>query len=322
MKVEKDVSPLADKDTITKAYMQDHETFADVFNFLLYDGKQIIKPEQLRPLDTAAIALPYGESEMPVPVQKYRDILNMVTAMEDDDTAYLLLGIENQSDMHYAMPVRDMLYDALQYVQQIEFAARSHRQGSVKPESKAEFLSGFYRTDRLLPVVTLTLYFGADEWTAPKSLHEMLSVKDENILKFISDYRMNLIAPADIADEDFAKFHTELNQALKYVKYSKDKQKLRQMMQEDAAYKTVTRRTADMVNIVTGSNLRYTDGEERVDMCEAIEEMRKDAMNEGKIEGILSTLSDLVRKGLLTLAQAAEQAGMTVPEFEAKAGLR
>lgn len=94
------------------------------------------------------------------------------------------------------------------------------------------------------------------------------------------------------------------------------------MMQEDAAYKTVTRRTADMVNIVTDSNLRYADGEERVDMCEAIEEMRKDAINEGKIEGILSTLSDLVRKGLLTLAQAAEQAGMTVPEFEAKAGLR
>ena len=29
----KDVIPLADKDTITKDYMQDKETFADAFNF-------------------------------------------------------------------------------------------------------------------------------------------------------------------------------------------------------------------------------------------------------------------------------------------------
>ena len=37
---------MADKDTITKKYMQDKVTFADVFNFLLYDGEQVIKPDQ------------------------------------------------------------------------------------------------------------------------------------------------------------------------------------------------------------------------------------------------------------------------------------
>ena len=35
---------MADKDTITKDYMQDSETFADAFNFLIYGGKQAIKP--------------------------------------------------------------------------------------------------------------------------------------------------------------------------------------------------------------------------------------------------------------------------------------
>ena len=44
-------------------------------------------------------------------------------------------------------------------------------------------------------------------------------------------------------------------------------------------------------------------------------------MEKGKIEGMIQTLSDLVRKGLITLQQASEQAGMTVPEFRSKAGI-
>ena len=60
-------------------------------------------------------------------------------------------------------------------------------------------------------------------------------------------------------------------------------------------------------------------------MCKIIEDMREEAREqgkiegriEGKIEGTLSTLIDLVKKGLLTPAQAAEQSDMTVDEFGA-----
>ena len=129
---------MSDKDTITKDYMQDKEIFADAFNFLLYGGRQVIKPEQLRPLDTTSIVLPYGDDSKPIPVQKYRDILKMVTAMEDDKAAYMLLGIENQSEIHYAMPVRNMLYDSIQYVAQVEETAKSHKMGDRMPETRAE----------------------------------------------------------------------------------------------------------------------------------------------------------------------------------------
>lgn len=52
---------VADKDTVTKEYMQDEEVFADAFNFLMYDGEQVIRPESLHPLDTIAIVMPYGD---------------------------------------------------------------------------------------------------------------------------------------------------------------------------------------------------------------------------------------------------------------------
>ena len=294
------------KDTVTKDYMSDNATFADAFNFLIYGGRQVIKPEQLKELDTTAIALPYGEGERPVPIQKYRDLLK---AMTDGNIAYVLLGIENQSEIHYAMPPKNMLYDAAEYVAQVEDTAKSHK-GGKKSETGAEYLSGFYRTDKLLPVITLTVYFDAEKWNAPKSLYEMFGNIEPEILKFVDNYHIHLISPADIADEDFSKFHTELSLALKYIKYSKDKKMLRRIMQEDTAFKTVSRRTADMVNIVTNSNLHYADGEERVNMCEAIEEIRNDA--------VLETLIGLVKDGLLSLNVAAERANMTVEEFKEK----
>ena len=107
------------KDTVTKDYMKDNYVFADAFNYLLYGGKQVIDPQKLRPLDTTT-GTSYGEGRTQVPVQKFRDVSKYLTVMEDDSAAYLLLGIENQSAVNYAMPVRNMVYDALQYAAQNE----------------------------------------------------------------------------------------------------------------------------------------------------------------------------------------------------------
>ena len=42
-----------DKDTLTKKYMERPDVFADAFNFLIYDGRQVIRPEELRDLAQA-----------------------------------------------------------------------------------------------------------------------------------------------------------------------------------------------------------------------------------------------------------------------------
>ena len=40
-------------DIVTKEYMREPHVFADAFNFLLYDGRKVIKPSELKELDTA-----------------------------------------------------------------------------------------------------------------------------------------------------------------------------------------------------------------------------------------------------------------------------
>lgn len=68
-------------DTITKDYIPDTEVFADVFNYYIYDGEQVILPEQLEERDSTELVLPYGADGSIVPIQKFRDAQKLCTAM-------------------------------------------------------------------------------------------------------------------------------------------------------------------------------------------------------------------------------------------------
>ena len=46
-----------------------------------------------------------------------------------------------------------------------------------------------------------------------------------------------------------------------------------------------------------------------------------EGMEKGMEKGMVQTLADLVRKGIITIKQASEQAKMSVEEFSAKSGL-
>ena len=106
--------------------------------------------------------MPYGADSAVVPVQKFRDVQKLYAAMTDGKMEYILYGAENQAEIHYAMAVKNNLYDALEYAGQVEEAAKSHRQEmrrkreqgeevvgeGRKTPSTGEFLSGFWREDR------------------------------------------------------------------------------------------------------------------------------------------------------------------------------
>ena len=116
---------LGKKDTVTKEYMRNPAVFADAFNKYLYHGRKVIKPENLRELDSTEIVVPYGSGDASVPEQRYRDVLK--TVMTDGNMAYCILGIENQSDIHYALPVKNGLYDFMQLARQVTETAKSHK---------------------------------------------------------------------------------------------------------------------------------------------------------------------------------------------------
>ena len=304
-------------DTITKKYMKNQIVFADAFNQFLYHGDQKIDPARLTELDTTEIVIPYGASGAGVPEQKYRDVLKLLYAMTDGSTAYCVVGIENQSEIHYALPVKNGVYNFLQLSHQVSEAANAHRQAMKKikseqpelhPQGKedptdGEFLSGFWKTDRLIPVVTLVIYFGSDSWDAPLSLKEMYSSTDNEILAHAPDYHVNLIAPKEMSDDEINEFHSNLREVMLYIKYSKDKKTLNKVVKEDIKFQSMERQAAEVINVVTGSKLKYPEGKGEVNMCLAIQQMRE----ESEIKGAVEAYKDLEVSLADTIKRIAEK---------------
>ncbi|HBA46814.1 MAG TPA: transposase [Lachnospiraceae bacterium] len=296
--------------------MENPVIFADAFNQFLYHGEQRIDPAQLTELDTTGIVVPYGADNAGVPEQKYRDVLKLLHAMTDEDAAYCVMGIENQADIHYALPVRNGVYDFLQLSHQVSEAANSHKRAMKEKEAAqpgkekttdGEFLSGFRKTDRLIPVVTLVIYFGADDWDAPLSLREMYSNTNSAVLAHTPDYHVNLIAPGEMSDEDINEFHSNLREVMLYIKYSRDKKKLNKIIEENPNFQSVERQAADVINIVTGSKLKYPEGKEDVNMCLAIKQMREESELAGQIKGAVETYKDLEVSLADTIKRIAER---------------
>jgi predicted transposase/invertase (TIGR01784 family) len=70
-----------------------------------------------------------------------------------------------------------------------------------------------------------------------------------------------------------------------FIKYSKDKNKLNELLTGDEKFKSMDRNAAEVINTVTGSGLKLKESEDTIDMCKAIEDMMKDSRSEGRSEG-------------------------------------
>ena len=309
------------QDTVTKQYVSDPKVFADAFNYLIYDGEQIIRPEQLTDLDATQFAIPYREEGegKPEATQKYRDVLKTLAVKTDDQRAYLVLGIENQSNVHYAMPVRNMLYDAMQYNQQVTEIAEKHKgkKGGKRQQkiSTGEFLSGFYKNNKLIPVITLVLFFNPGEWDGPRSLFDMLDISNPIFKKYAQDYKIHIISPKEILESDLKKFSSSLREVIGCIKYSNDKNKLAAFIQDNPRM-NIEVEAARVLEVITHTHIKREEVDDmgNVNMCKAIQEMIQDGRDEGRVQLLVT----LIQSGDISLQRAAALMNMTPEEFQEK----
>lgn len=293
------------KDVAEKLYTENNRIFADIVNYILYDGAEIVGPEHLKEVSGEELFLEeetdidlFVESvtsadSMDLQVgngrntgknikrrrqkdyivqQRYRDVSKQITIRQGQDAVYMLISLENQSEVHYAMPVRNMLNDSMRYMKQVN-QIRSYRKGRQSPDRR-DFLSGIDSRDKLLPVITIVILFQNRPWDGPRSLHEMLDIKDPAVLKYVQDYKIHVIAPAELSTEELKQFHSSMREVLNFIKYSEDEEKLRQILQEDAdRFNRMEQEAVQLLNLVTGAEIEINTEQEVVDMCKALADM-------------------------------------------------
>lgn len=172
----------------------------------------------------------------------------------------------------------------------------------------------------MLPVVTLVVYFDAKEWDGPLSIHEMFSGQDARVLALIPDYKVNLISPVSIEDEDFGKFQSSLKEVLSFIKYSRNKDKLKRVLDADEAFRHLGREEVDVLNACVGAKIAVKEGEETIDVCLAIQQMNEEAAQKERISTLLVNIKSLMEK----MGWSAEQSMdvLSVPDSEREALLQ
>ena len=265
-------------DKAIKSFMKKRQNFADAINLGLFRGRKVVQANKLFPLNTEEAEEVFGAGVLlPEVVQRIRDlsflgILDFII-MRDDRMIFIIFDMENQLYVHYAMPIRVMLGDALRYVGQIQYLQENNKK-KKQLKGSAEYLSGLRPEDKLYPVITLCVYWGNDPWDGPRSLWDMLKTDDEDILRYVNDYRRNLLTPdmipenPDYHDSEFWK----LMRALAAANQSKEEW-LNTLKPE--TLKNMEGETIRLMNLLMNTEFAIEEGEEQMGMYRAIEEINE-----------------------------------------------
>ena len=194
---------MADKvrtDVLLKDFWRVNERFADLFNAVIFQGKEVLKAEELQEMDTdMSGVIRFREHEESL--VRVRDVVKkMAFGVE-----FVVLGIESQQKIHYAMPLRTMLYDGMGYLKEYREITQSMKKEKGK-WTEEEFLSGMRKEDRLHPIITIVIYYSEYVWDGPMCLKDMIVEMPEEIERIFSNYKMNLV---QVRDSGQYMFHNE-----------------------------------------------------------------------------------------------------------------
>lgn len=274
-------------DTVLKNYWNNNEQFADLFNGALFDGEQIIKADELVDVDTEeSIVLEhkkYAES-----IKASRDNIKIRKRSTVLGVEFVLLGLESQEYIHYAMPMRVMGYDYAAYKKQYDSNAQKYK--TAEELSEDEYLSRMKKIDKFIPVITVVVYYGEKDWDGAKSLHEMLNIP-EKMTKYVNDYKMLLV---DAKENNLVLHNVNNRDLFKLLEILLDtelpkhkvKEKAIQYSEEHNTEKTVIMTVAGAIN----TKLDYdslTEGDGR--MCTVFDEIAKEGEVKGEAKGIIET---------------------------------
>ena len=307
------------EDELLKCYLSDDERYADLINGVSFGGRQVVRAEDLSDRDTQT---GYHKNTRTVKGKKntkYRDLFRKASFGAN----FAVVGVENQTQVHYLMPVRCMEYDVKEYRRQEVEQKRSLKKAvEEKGITSAEFLSGFSKEGKLHPCITIVLYYGND-WDGSTDLHGLLDFTNipEELRGMVNNYKLNLIDIKKLEQTDM--FHTDLKQVLDVIRCADDEKKLEELITTDPAYKTVAGDAYDVMAAFVKSKtlvqLKETEEGETIDMCKALQDWaareRREGRQEGRQEGRLQALFSLVQDDLLAVEIAAEKAKLTLEEF-------
>ena len=264
-------------DSACRTFFSNDFYFASFINAILFDGKQVIRPERLVRYenDTSLIV---DDTNSVEDKKRRRD---MVVKTEVGGI-YCLLGIEHQSSIDQEMVIRCGNYEMMEYLKQS-------------------------KNKRRISQVMVAFYTGDKKWNAPVKLSDYFEIAEE-LKPYFNDWKIYLVDVKDIdtskIKDEQTRYFIETIQAMLEGNYDKLHQKIK-----------ANRNNFIYAAIITGSLDLIKDlpeGDE-IDMCEGMERMAEGFRNEGREQGKLEekrnslfNLNELLKIKLGTISSNLE----------------
>lgn len=250
------------KDIGLKTYLRDTARYADLWNGGVFQGRQIVKAEELREASPVHVRSEHDEA-----MERQGDL---VMKQYCNGQRFVVLALENQEKTDYAMPVRVMIQEALEYDRQLreirrenERRYKAYQEGNNSTacrefyQDEGEFLYKVRSADWLLPVVTLVVYWGEQPWKGPKSLHEMICFDDMNtemeqaLKKLLPEYPLHFLDVSSFCHFEY--FRTELGPLLEIFQKRNSRESVRRYFEAGDRHRQMDDESWSLLEQLTGS---------------------------------------------------------------------
>lgn len=268
-------------DAVMKDYWRNNRRFSTLVNAILFEGEQVVSNDDIEELDTDESTIVNEDSQDPRGINRNRDLLKRVVI----NNIPVVIGIENQQKCDLQMVLRDLEYTSLYYTIQ-------------RKNGKKE----------ILPVLTIVMYYGEDEWKYPKNIKSLVKVPKE-LDKYVNDWcclvvALNQFDCITIKDEEVRNFTEAF---LELYKWNKDIKSLKSidLTYESALSLGVITKTESLIDAAIKMNGGV------VNMCRAVEEALKESEQRGLLAGKQQMMLELLR---LKLTNTSKQLTILISE--------
>lgn len=264
---------MGEKDAAEKTLESYNDVFADIVNGLLFNGKQVVKENELKAESENSIYKADGKLH-----EQERDVAKY---WKNGEIRIALYGLENQTSIDSDMPIRVLSYDGAAYRNQLNLEKEQKR----------------------YPVITLVLYFGDARWKKPVTLFECLNIP-EKLKPFVNDYKINLFEITKLTDSQISCFKSDFMVVADYfVKRNKvpDYRGTKDVIKHvDEFFKLMKVLTNDNT-FETVYNENISKGTGGVTMDRFLNSVMEKGVQKGLTSGKAEIIQEMIKKGNMSV---------------------
>lgn len=301
---------MAEKDIAEKTFIALNDVFADIFNVLVFKGKQIVTADSLE--DIMSISQYKADDEKLH--EQERDTFKL---WKGRGINLILAGMENQTQPDKDMPFRIINYDGASYRSQLLKRKEKINDGQVQLVAIKE----------RYPVITLVLYFGSEPWKYSTSLIDCFEPELANdevsvILKnYISDYKVNLFDIPRLTPEEVKLFKSDFRIVADYFVNSCNKDDY----EPDSMIITHVDEFLKLMKVLTGDSRyeelcsSFTEFERQggISMCKVLDARERKGLEKGDASRLVSMVDSFIKKNGVSFDKALNMLSVTLEEYEA-----